>query len=82
MICEHPRITAQGLWNACWVGEWLEWLVIEVCDYAGEDRAAVETIASITGSGPNGWQFPKGAPLKHLADAKKIRAQYESPWLA
>ena len=80
LVKRKPRLTAQGLWNACPWGEWLEWLVsmtIEANDV--EDAAAWDDIASIDADiCPYSW--PRHPELG-LKAARVIRRVYESPWL-
>jgi hypothetical protein len=88
-VRDHPRITAQGLWNRCPDGEWMEWLVRTLNDRDFfEDRAEGQG-AMYSDYDPFTkavWDIeykhnPDSTTQGGLRSAQAIRRAFESPWL-
>ena len=80
LVKHNPRLTAQGLWNACPWGEWLEWLVgMTIATNDVEDTATWDDIAGIDAD-ICPYAYPS-RPELGLKAARVIRRVYESPWL-
>lgn len=79
-----PQTNAQGIWNRCRVGAWMEWLFCVLGD-TGDDLArkadtAVENQRIVFGG--LGYAFiPDDEEEGQAMLADWIRERYESPWL-
>ena len=94
-IQQHPKTTAQGLWNACPKYPWMSWLAWAIeCQDQDVIEASYDILNEMDGLGEKAYsrecnKLP-GNRYNHTANefaqvkaaaAKAVRDAYKSPWL-
>ena len=87
-VKKRPKITAQGLWDACPYYYWMSWLAwtIEGLDQPGDDEGGLTIMGEIDNFASdiyNEYLDKKGFNLTNATTAatNAVHKAYESPWL-